>query len=573
MKRLKLLSLFTVASAAFFIACAPAAAQPAVQITPTSGVQQKAISVTQTGPSTGSQTVFVDPDNGQLNFNHIVVNEGSRTDAPYHVISGFSVTNNLNQGTNSLGSHTATTSIVNVLSNIFDQAQPQGDINGSASGVIARTNVGGSRSTFTGTISGSTLTVSGVTGTVAIGQRIIGTGVLPATTIQAGSGATWTVNPPQSIGPVSMTGLAGRGTAFALAPYSLLLTGSTDWFSNMGAEVDIGIDSTSSAFARMGFNMTSIYEKTADGPYDAALGITGADGTRGSAWKNAIYLHRMNGGYPLQATGCVICTDRQEMTIATFADLSDYTISGNIFNFKNFQLTGRGTMTLGTSGSSQGMQLLSGATSGFTQIHASAVAAGDVTFQAASGTVALLENGLALLGAANTFTANQTFNGGTTTMGGVTQPGLLFSPSSGATTVGQLYQTGNSFNLATRGVADRATLNLSTGQFTFLTNIAATSSGTGTVLSNGGIGAAGAIWAGTYVATTPTTVGGLPMCNSGTKGARMFVTDATLAFSSANYGAAAFGGGTNNVPVTCDATSWKIGANDNVPSELMRKFA
>lgn len=57
-----------------------------------------------------------------------------------------------------------------------------------------------------GTISGTTLTVNSVTsGTVAIGNTIVGAGVTQGTYITAGSGASWTVNISQSVGPVSMT--------------------------------------------------------------------------------------------------------------------------------------------------------------------------------------------------------------------------------------------------------------------------------------------------------------------------------------------------------------------------------
>lgn len=65
-------------------------------------------------------------------------------------------------------------------------------------------------------------------------------------------------------------------------------------------------------------------------------------------------------------------------------------------------------------------------------------------------------------------------------------------------------------------------------------------------------------------------VGALPTCNIGTKAARYFVTDANATFT-AGIGAIVAAGGANNVPVTCDGTNWRIGANDNVP--LLRKLA
>ena len=60
--------------------------------------------------------------------------------------------------------------------------------------------------TFTGTISGTTLTVSSVTGTIAVGQTVIGAGVTTNTVITGNVNATtWTVNFSQSAGPIAMS--------------------------------------------------------------------------------------------------------------------------------------------------------------------------------------------------------------------------------------------------------------------------------------------------------------------------------------------------------------------------------
>jgi hypothetical protein len=58
---------------------------------------------------------------------------------------------------------------------------------------------------FTGSISASTLTLTGtVVGTVAIGQLVLG-GTLPNTLITAGSGTSWTVNQAQTVAAQAMT--------------------------------------------------------------------------------------------------------------------------------------------------------------------------------------------------------------------------------------------------------------------------------------------------------------------------------------------------------------------------------
>lgn len=61
---------------------------------------------------------------------------------------------------------------------------------------------------FTGAIAGTTLTVSAVTGTVAIGQTVQDAAgvVAPGTTILSGSGSTWTVGISQTVTSRAMTG-------------------------------------------------------------------------------------------------------------------------------------------------------------------------------------------------------------------------------------------------------------------------------------------------------------------------------------------------------------------------------
>jgi hypothetical protein len=67
---------------------------------------------------------------------------------------------------------------------------------------------------FTGSITGSTLTVSSVTGTIAIGQSIAGTGISGKVYITGGSGSTWTI----STSTLSITSTAMTST------YAVILT-------------------------------------------------------------------------------------------------------------------------------------------------------------------------------------------------------------------------------------------------------------------------------------------------------------------------------------------------------------
>jgi hypothetical protein len=52
---------------------------------------------------------------------------------------------------------------------------------------------------YTGTISGTTLTVSSFNGSIAVGQSVSGTGVAINTYIVSGSGTTWTIYPSQTV--------------------------------------------------------------------------------------------------------------------------------------------------------------------------------------------------------------------------------------------------------------------------------------------------------------------------------------------------------------------------------------
>jgi len=61
----------------------------------------------------------------------------------------------------------------------------------------------------TGSISGTTLTLSSITGTVSIGQEIFGTGVFGNTYITAGSGTSWTVSTSQTVSSTTITGACG----------------------------------------------------------------------------------------------------------------------------------------------------------------------------------------------------------------------------------------------------------------------------------------------------------------------------------------------------------------------------
>ena len=88
---------------------------------------------------------------------------------------------------------------------------------------------------FTGSISGTTLTVSSVTnGTIAIGQQVNGVGVSDNTYITAGSGTSWTVNNSQTVTSTTMTGDNG-GTVI------VALDGGRWYRVNAGSNTDVRV--------------------------------------------------------------------------------------------------------------------------------------------------------------------------------------------------------------------------------------------------------------------------------------------------------------------------------------------
>lgn len=62
---------------------------------------------------------------------------------------------------------------------------------------------------FTGVISGTTLTATSITGSIYVGQNLRGANVAPGTVIVSGAGATWTVSVSQTVASTAMTSGGG----------------------------------------------------------------------------------------------------------------------------------------------------------------------------------------------------------------------------------------------------------------------------------------------------------------------------------------------------------------------------
>jgi hypothetical protein len=118
-----------------------------------------------------------------------------------------------------------------------------------------------------------------------------------------------------------------------------------------------------------------------------------------------------------------------------------------------------------------------------------------------------------------------------------------------------LVLNGTTLTLQANGGSNALTINTAL-QVNAVATTASTSSTTGALISGGGIGAAGAIYAGQEVTTGSTTIGSLPACNAGRAGARYLVTNGQT--TPTFLGTVSTTGGVI-APVTCNGSAWIYG--------------
>jgi hypothetical protein len=191
----------------------------------------------------------------------------------------------------------------------------------------------------------------------------------------------------------------GRGSFFAMNPVVVANSGAQNLFGIAGEEVNVQCNGCSTAIrygvsvVQNGANQGSILAN------DAAFHVGSFNS--GGAWHQALNLSSLNGGPPLDTTGCVICTDTTGITIGTGIDLSHWTISGSLLAGPNgFVISGLGAITapggIGTSGglnvSAGGASISGGLTatgvvsgSGFTSLLAPYAPLAGATFTGPSG--------------------------------------------------------------------------------------------------------------------------------------------------------------------------------------------
>jgi len=139
------------------------------------------------------------------------------------------------------------------IANALYLQTPYSPAQGAATGGITCSIAPGTAATFTGSISGTTLTVSGVTGTIIAGSLLTGGTVTAGTFIVSGSGTTWTVNTSQT------------STCTTSTPIVLTVTGTNP---NVYGELMVGTNITGAgitantfitAFGTVNANQTGTY--------------------------------------------------------------------------------------------------------------------------------------------------------------------------------------------------------------------------------------------------------------------------------------------------------------------------
>jgi hypothetical protein len=147
----------------------------------------------------GTQTLLVDNSNNVTMTGNLTV-AGTATVTGATTLTG-NVTAN---GTLTVGGAAVVAVAPTAIGNI--PFSTNGTTWSSTAKIVQGTSVSTATTSFTGATVGANtaLTASSVTGTIAIGQVIAGTGIATGTTITAGSGTSWTIS-PASTGTVSGT--------------------------------------------------------------------------------------------------------------------------------------------------------------------------------------------------------------------------------------------------------------------------------------------------------------------------------------------------------------------------------
>lgn len=140
---------------------------------------------------------------------------------------------------------------------------------------------------------------------------------------------------------------SAQGAFFAMNPYAQAYNGATNLLELTAGEVNIGMATGSSAAYKAAWTIVDGPNDQVSGSvYDAGLAISAQSGGQ-IGFVNGILFGPMNGAFPVQTTGCLICSTGSA-TIATGIDFSSLTMSTFLHGPGGFYVNGSGAIA--TSG-------------------------------------------------------------------------------------------------------------------------------------------------------------------------------------------------------------------------------
>jgi hypothetical protein len=167
--------------------------------------------------------------------------------------------------------------------------------------------------TFTGSITGTALAVSAVTGTIAIGQTLYGAGVTAGTTITAGAGTAWTVSTSQTVVSEAM-GAAGTNQFAPGFSTTLTLVGFYGSKANLWVDFDAAVQG-SDTFALSNYALTfnavipvGVQEVHVKGGTTATIGTPGAGSVTDASVAAGANINSAKIAYQRAATGSILRT-------------------------------------------------------------------------------------------------------------------------------------------------------------------------------------------------------------------------------------------------------------------------
>jgi hypothetical protein len=151
------------------------------------------------------------------------------------------------------------------------------------------------------------------------------------------------------------TGAGAIGSLYGANPNAYL--DATNYEIISAGEADCSVSAGGTVKHRLGWMVASA-GPTAGAVTDGAFAVGASTGS----WNTALLLHTFHGGSPLSTTASIIASDGVTQTITNGISLPNWTISGKIFEFAKYTLTGDGVadhqITIAANTSGAGISLV-----------------------------------------------------------------------------------------------------------------------------------------------------------------------------------------------------------------------